>query len=88
MTLEQMQQLMLTNPNHPLAIKFREGQGVEHGLGNAVTQDNRFTDTMRRRPMAPFDTGTVSGTAGGMGGFGGGTPQPMNLGQGIPKVAT
>ena len=88
MTLEQLKALMLTDPNHPLAIKFREGQGVEHGLGNEVTQDNRFIDTINRRPMTPFDTGTVSGAVGGMGGLGGGTTQPMNLGQttGNPRM--
>jgi hypothetical protein len=98
MTLDQIKQFIATNPNHPLAIKFKGGQGVEHGglLGNTLPQPDEFIRKIGERPKPPQVPTQVPtqvppqvrtnpfkyGSAGGMGTLGGGTPLPMNLGQG------
>ena len=68
-----------------LLIQEMQRQHILHGggLGRPMVDGS-----MRLKMSPPFDTGTASGTTGGMGRHGGGTPQPMNLGQGIPKVPT
>ena len=71
---EQIAALAKVDPNNPVVKKFiQEKLQLQGLLGNTLPQDNKFINTVNRRPMAPFDTGTDSGAAGGMGGFGSGT---------------
>jgi len=70
----------MTQEEKDLLLQEMQRQHILHGggLGRPMVDGS-----MRlKMSLPPFDTGTASGTTGGMGTYGGGTPQPMNLGQG------